>query len=90
MRKIKLFFILLLISLKVLSQEADRDSINFSIYYSSPKEYVIAGIDVQGIRYLDTQVLLQISGLSVGDKIVVPGDAITNSIKKAVESWFVF
>jgi outer membrane protein insertion porin family len=82
MRKIKLFFILLLISLKVLSQEADRDSINFSIYYSSPKEYVIAGIDVQGIRYLDTQVLLQISGLSVGDKIVVPGDAITNSIKK--------
>jgi len=82
MRKIKLFFILLLISLKVLSQEADRDSINFSIYYSSPKEYVIAGIDVQGIRYLDTQVLLQISGLSIGDKIVVPGDAITNSIKK--------
>lgn len=82
MRKIKLFFILLLISIKVFSQEAERDSINFSIYYSSPKEYVIAGIDVQGIRYLDTQVLLQISGLSVGDKIVVPGDAITNSIKK--------
>lgn len=82
MRKIKLFFILLLISIKVFSQEAERDSINFSIYYSSPKEYVIAGIDVQGIRYLDTQVLLQISGLSVGDKIIVPGDAITNSIKK--------
>jgi outer membrane protein insertion porin family len=82
MHKIKLFIILLVISVKVFSQEAEPDSTNFSIYYSSPKEYVIAGLDVQGIRYLDTQVLLQISGLSVGDKIAVPGDGITNSIKK--------
>ena len=82
MQKIKLFIVLLLISAKVFSQEAKSDSTNFSIYYSSPKEYVIAGLEVQGIRYLDTQVLLQISGLSIGDKIMVPGDAITNSIKK--------
>lgn len=82
MRKITLFIALLLISIKIFSQEAETDSTNFSIYYSSPKEYVIAGLDVQGIRYLDTQVLLQISGLSIGDKIMVPGDAITNSIKK--------
>lgn len=71
---------MLLISVKVFSQEAD--STNFSIDYSSPKEYTIAGLEVQGIRYLDTQVLLQISGLSIGDRIIVPGDAITNSIKK--------
>src|SRR5665648_618765 len=82
MQKIKLFIILLLISAKVFSQEAESDSTNFSIYYSSPKEYTIAGLEVQGIRYLDTQVLLQISGLTVGDKITVPGDEITNSIKK--------
>jgi len=82
MQKIKLFIILLLISMKCFSQEAENDSTNFSIYYSSPKEFVIAGLDVQGIRYLDTQVLLQISGLSVGDKVMIPGDAITNSIKK--------
>ena len=82
MQKIKLFFILLFISVKVFSQEAETDSTNFSIYYSSPKEYVIAGLDVQGIKYLDTQVLLQISGLRLGDKIMIPGEAITNSIKK--------
>ena len=82
MHKIQLFIVLLFISVKVFSQEAETDSINFSIYYSSPKEYVIKGLDVQGIRYLDTQVLLQISGLAVGDKITVPGDAITNAIKK--------
>ncbi len=82
MQKLQLFIVLLFISLKVFSQEAEPDSTNFSIYYSSPKEYVISGLNVQGIRYLDTQVLLQISGLSIGDKIMVPGDAITNSVKK--------
>jgi outer membrane protein insertion porin family len=82
MRKFKLFIVLLFISVKLFAQEAENDSINFSIYYSSPKEYTIEGLNVQGIRYLDTQVLLQISGLSVGDRITVPGDAITNSIKK--------
>ena len=80
MQKIKLFILLLLISVKVFSQEAD--STNFSIDYSSPKEYTIAGLEVQGIRYLDTQVLLQISGLNKGDKIMVPGDAITNAVKR--------
>ena len=85
MRKIKLFIVLLFISVKLIAQEAENDSINFSIYYSSPKEYTIAGLDVQGIRYLDTQVLLQISGLSVGDRITVPGDEITHSIKKLWE-----
>jgi len=82
MHKIKLFFILLLISAKVFSQEAESDSTNFLVDYSNPKEYVIAGLDVQGIRYLDTQVLLQISGLNVGDKIMVPGEVFANAIKK--------
>jgi len=82
MHKIKLFIILLLISVKVFSQEAESDSTNFSIDYSRPTEYVIAGLNVQGIRYLDTDVLLQIAGLNVGDKIMVPGDVFTSAIKK--------
>ena len=81
MQRLKLFLVLLLISVKVFSQEAD--STNFTIDYSATaRQYTIAGIDVQGIRYLDTQVLIQISGLNVGDQINVPGDAITNAIKK--------
>ena len=65
MQSVKLLIILLLISAKVFSQEAD--STYFSIDYSTPKDYSIAGLEVQGIRYLDTQVLIQISGLSLGE-----------------------
>jgi outer membrane protein insertion porin family len=38
-----------------------------------PKEYIIGGIKITGTKYLDEQLLLSISGLSVGDKVVIPG-----------------
>jgi outer membrane protein insertion porin family len=61
---------------------AQEEGTNFSIYYSSPKKYTIADIEVVGIRYLDTNVLIQVSGLSVGEEIKVPGEEISNAIKK--------
>ncbi|WP_167619705.1 outer membrane protein assembly factor BamA [Maribellus sediminis] len=65
-----------------LMAQEELDSTNFSIYYSSAQEYTIADIQVSGIRYLDKTVLIQLSGLKVGDEIMVPGDEITQAIKK--------
>jgi len=53
--------------------------------YGKPREYEIGGITVSGIKYLDQNVLIMLSGLSVGDKIKVPGDKITNALKKLWE-----
>lgn len=50
--------------------------------YSRPREYEIAGITVEGVQYLDPNVLIMISGLKVGDRIKVPGDRITDAIRK--------
>lgn len=47
----------------------------------SPKEYVIAGITVTGTKYRDEALLLSISGLSVGDRVVLPG---SDNISKAI------
>ncbi|HMR91130.1 MAG TPA: POTRA domain-containing protein [Chitinophagaceae bacterium] len=38
-----------------------------------PKEYKIADISISGIRYLDTAIVLSISGLQAGDKFTHPG-----------------
>ena len=38
-----------------------------------PKEYTIASVAITGIRYLDTAIVLSISGLQVGDKFTHPG-----------------
>ncbi|HPR30885.1 MAG TPA: outer membrane protein assembly factor BamA [Prolixibacteraceae bacterium] len=58
------------------------DSTNFSIYYSSPRKYTIGGMEIVGIRYLDKDMLKNYAGLRIGDEITVPGDDITQVIKK--------
>ena len=50
--------------------------------YSAPKQYEVGGITVSGTRYLDKKVLVLLSGLSVGETIQVPGEAITEAIHK--------
>ncbi|MFH2095552.1 MAG: outer membrane protein assembly factor BamA, partial [Bacteroidota bacterium] len=51
--------------------------------YNDPKEYEIGGITVSGVRYLDHEVLVNLSGLNVGDKITLPtGGEISDAIRK--------
>ena len=52
------------------------------IDYSLPRDYEIGGITVTGVKYVDPQVLVMISGLQPGETIKVPGDKITNAIRK--------
>jgi len=51
-------------------------------YTMQRKTYEIAGIRVSGADSYEDFVLIGFSGLAVGDKIEVPGDQITKSIKR--------
>ena len=46
----------------------------------APKEYEIGGIRISGIQYLDKDILRTYTGLSVGQKISVPGEDIGKAI----------
>jgi outer membrane protein insertion porin family len=49
----------------------------------TPKEYVIAGIKITGTKYLDESLLISVSGLSIGDKVLIPGgDNFSKAIQK--------
>ena len=52
------------------------------ISYEKPGEYIIGGVEVSGVEYLDKNVILMLSGLDIGSKIKVPGDKITGAIRK--------
>jgi outer membrane protein insertion porin family len=52
-----------------------------TIEYSNPKNYTIGGITVEGVRHLDANAIVLLSGLSVGDKLDVPGERISGAIK---------
>jgi outer membrane protein insertion porin family len=55
------------------------DSLSFD--YQQPKTYVIGGVTTSGTRFLDESVLVNISGLVVGDTIEVPGEKISKAIQ---------
>lgn len=82
MRKNILIIIISFLAITPMVSAQIADSTNFSIYYSSPQKLIIAGVDIAGIRYLDHDVLIQLSGLTVGREIEVPGTEITTAIKK--------
>ena len=50
--------------------------------YLTEEEYVVGGVSVSGIRYLDINALVGISGLRVGQKITIPGETVSNAAKK--------
>lgn len=50
--------------------------------YAEPKEYEIAEITTTGSKFYDGNSMISLSGLRVGDRIKVPGDAATSAIKK--------
>ncbi|MBK8472131.1 MAG: hypothetical protein IPL33_08120 [Sphingobacteriales bacterium] len=51
------------------------------IDFSITKEYEIGGVSITGTQFLDNNVLVSLSGLTVGDRISIPGDKIPDALK---------
>ena len=52
------------------------------LYTNTAHKYTIGGINLSGVENYEPAVIIGLSGLSVGDVISVPGDEITNAIKR--------
>jgi len=76
-KKIYLFFLLVFIFQVAFTQV--KPKIDYSL---SPKEYVIADISVTGAESYEKSIIIGFSELSVGQKITVPGDDMTNVVKR--------
>lgn len=53
--------------------------------YNNPKEFIIGRTTITGTEYLDTAVLVVISKLTPGLRIMVPGEATSNAVKNMWE-----
>jgi len=79
-KKASLVFSIILLS--IINSYSQDTIVSPDIYYSSPQKYEIGQIKVEGVKYLDEDVLLQLSGLTVGESIMIPSDRITKAVKK--------
>ena len=55
------------------------------IDYARPQKYEIGGVVVEGAKYVDGSMLSMIANLRVGETISIPGDEISNGIRKIWE-----
>ncbi len=79
-RKIRRTFIAIILALFSIALNAqEKQKI---VDYSTVEDYIIGGVTVTGVRFLDTNALIGISGLRIGEEIAVPGDAITTAVQK--------
>lgn len=87
MRNSVLILLLIFVGVDAAAQfRKNRDRGNASadtnLNYANPAEYFIAGIEVTGLTILDKNAMISLTGLKVGDKIKIPGDAISGAIRK--------
>ena len=69
--------LLTLMSLSLFSQEKQE-----IVDYMTTNDFIIGGLTVSGVRFLDTNALIGISGLRVGEEVTLPGDAVTTAAQK--------
>ncbi|GGD79224.1 outer membrane protein assembly factor [Emticicia aquatilis] len=56
-----------------------------TVSYERPKEYTISKITVSGVKFLDPNTLISVSGLNINDKISIPGERISTAIRRLME-----
>lgn len=76
---------LLLMLLQPLISQAQNDSMRIQqipMDYERPVKYRVAGITVTGASYMDGNLLVLLSGLSMNQEISIPGDELRVAIEK--------
>ena len=73
-----------MLSSQIIAQINIGNSIT-DISYDAPVEFELAGITIQGIQNFDKNAIITLSGLTVGEKIMVPGEDFSKATKKLWE-----
>ena len=80
--KKKFLLILFGLSLANILLNAQESTDNFTIDYTQPKEYILSGISLDGVKFLSKSNLIDITGLKINQKITIPGNDISVAINK--------
>ncbi|MFY7909176.1 MAG: outer membrane protein assembly factor BamA [Emticicia sp.] len=90
-QKLLSFLVLLLVTTNAIAQfplglgrkyDQPKDAI---VSYERPQEYTISKITVSGVKFLDPNTLISVSGLNINDKISIPGERISTAIRRLME-----
>ncbi|MRS04775.1 outer membrane protein assembly factor BamA, partial [bacterium] len=81
-RQIISILVIFLIAATIPGMAQDKQEKQEIYNYSSFDDYIIGGVTVTGVRFLDPNALIGISGLRLGQEITVPGDELKLAVQK--------
>jgi outer membrane protein insertion porin family len=82
-RKLKRFVVALILALVSIAINAQEKQEIFN--FANESDYIIGGVSISGVRYLDINALIGISGLRIGKEITIPGDAVKSAVQKLLQ-----
>lgn len=73
------FFLLLFILFagKIVAQD---QTVDVELNYESPKKYVVENISIEGVKYLDPDLYIGVTGIAKGDTVTLPGDVFAQAV----------
>ena len=79
-RNIEKIFLAISLALLSLSLHAQEKQEIFDFMTSD--DFIVGGVSISGIRFLDTNALIGISGLRIGQEITIPGEVLRTAVQK--------
>lgn len=76
-----LFFLLAISNISFSQIVPIESNVVGDLDWAKPKEYTIAGIEVECSEFTDKNIVRLLSGITYGDKVQIPGDKIAEAIK---------
>lgn len=78
---VSLFFLLLVVPFSLTAQEVNTKQ-SIEIDYNNPKTYVVGGISVEGVKYLNPNQIISVTGIKEGDVITIPSELLSETLKR--------
>ena len=66
----------------VASVNAQQRDSEVTVDYNNPRKYIVGGVSVEGNNYLNSEQIIQLTGLQKGLEVDVPGDFVSSIVKK--------
>ena len=82
MKNSRLAFIIIMGLLTAFPFIASAQKSEVVVDYNRPKDYIIAGLRVEGNTYYEDPVILSVSGLELGAKVTIPGEELSSIVRK--------
>jgi len=67
---------------KVINAQEIVAQTNVVVDYNNPQKYILANVEIKGVKLISKEQILSITGLAIGDEVTIPGDELSSIVQR--------